>query len=398
MSEVATGSASISGAVEPGTEVDQQAQQLSEDDQGLKEFLDLEYQEAMDPNGTQTAQQPPEPAPVTQQPDVTELPSGEQPSPPTEQQAQQPQAVQQPNPNAQPSSQQQSGEQPLPDGQQPPAGDSAQAPQSAIEQMLEQRRQQGTATPPVTPLSPAQIAQAQEAMGQPSQQPQPVVQQAPAVQQPLDQQQLIQGFQQAYQTRAVELMETYKLNDDQVEKIRENPNEVLPALLAKIQLDTIASVSQALAQAVPRVVEVELAKHNQGEQVKNQFFSFWAGNGYDLRPYENDLMSLSNMFWQNNPNASPDQHRTEVGAAVIVARQLAQGQVAQQQQVQQPQQMQQPNGQPRGSGRGHTWQSCHSTTTAAEWGIYVRRRRLKCISTTHSTERVGQCRQRTLWR
>jgi len=117
-----------------------------------------------------------------------------------------------------------------------------------------------------------------------------------------------------------ELEERFKLSDDQVDKLLENPNEVLPSLAADLYLDVYEQAITAVMSQLPNVVQ----QINQQEQTRSKneqdFYKQWPQ--LDDSKYKDTVDRIATVYRQNNPQADRETFIREVGAQAAVALRL----------------------------------------------------------------------------
>lgn len=122
--------------------------------------------------------------------------------------------------------------------------------------------------------------------------------------------------QQAFE----QLVEKFKLTDEQAEAIMLEPNKVLPQFAASLFLDVYDQVVGAIQQGLPQIVSGILAQQQAATQERQAFFSEWPELA---KPeYQETIQRIKESYWQMNPKASPEQAIKEIGAQAWVALRL----------------------------------------------------------------------------
>ena len=315
---------------------------------------------------------PPPPAPATSQPDPDtpgDTPEGmdpemldflqnedygeeteiepAQPTPPVTEEQPAPAAADEP-PQVQPAQQEPAQEQP------PQSEAPAQEPELTPAQKLLQDlglMPQGMAAQSADPApQPAPEVQAQPQQPlQPQPVQQPVPQAAPVqapVQQPVTDAQTQAYVQNVREQQVHQLAaNTYALDKETQDALEASGNEALipliPQYAARVFVDAVQAIGGHMRNVVPQMVGPLMQQQQQHRLNEEAFYTFWDGQGYNLREHEGAIQQSGLAFRQQNPNASPADFIKHVGAMVVVGQQLA-GQAQQQAQVQPAQPQPQP--------------------------------------------------------
>ena len=198
---------------------------------------------------------------------------------------------------------------------QPPAGTQPATP-AAGQPPAEQRSAVGT-----PPTDPAAQSVAQPAAGQP-----PTGQ--PAVDPTQGQLAPAQDYAQVRQQQIdILAANQYKLDNATVEALRAEGNEQLielaPKWSAAIFMDAVTATMHQVAQALPTMMQQFQAQQTQNQKYEEAFHKFWDERGFDLRGHSEDLAALGAAYWSANPNTTPGQVIQNIGAQLILAKQLS---------------------------------------------------------------------------
>ena len=270
---------------------DEQLENAPEEQTEFYESLETETEDAVDEPETQSepidATEEPE-APAVEEPAPVEELTGQEPIPVEEEEVPETEASEAPPP-AQPRSAaeilQEKGL--LPQGYQAPQG--AYQPQAPPQQQYVQHQQQ-------------YVPQPQQ-------------------QQPLSQEQII--------NQQIEMLAQnhYGLDKETVEELEATGNEKLvqlvPQLVSRAFVDAIMVSEQHMAQRLPVMMEQFNAQQQVNQQSADAFYEFWEGQGYDLRQYDNDLTSMAMAYVSQNPQTDLPNAIQNIGAQLIIAKQLS---------------------------------------------------------------------------
>lgn len=117
-----------------------------------------------------------------------------------------------------------------------------------------------------------------------------------------------------------ELVNTFKLTEEQADSLIENPNEVLPQMMAKLYLDSYASIIQAVQANMPSMVQAVLAQSQTQQSAQQQFYTEWPQ--LNKPEYQDTLKRVADSYRVANPSASTEDFIKEVGAQGWVALRL----------------------------------------------------------------------------
>ena len=188
-------------------------------------------------------------------------------------------------------------------------------------------------------------------------QQQPVQQQAPPVQQPAYQQNWQQqqapppSWQEVVDQQVEMLAQNhYALDSETVEELEAAGEgklaQVLPRLTARGFVDAVQVVQHHIAQTLPQMMEQYHMQQDINQRSADAFYGFWEQRGFNLRDFDSDLEQIGAAYVQANPQISQAQAIQDIGAQLIISRQL------QPNGSNQTQPQQQPQGQPFVSAAG----------------------------------------------
>lgn len=110
----------------------------------------------------------------------------------------------------------------------------------------------------------------------------------------------------------------YRLNEDQVNELNENPAAVIPKLMSKVYMDSISAAFQQFTNYLPRMVHQVIEQRNSMSKSEEAFFSKWP----DLMDKKDTVIRLGQSYREANPTATQEQFINEVGAQAMVALRL----------------------------------------------------------------------------
>lgn len=111
----------------------------------------------------------------------------------------------------------------------------------------------------------------------------------------------------------------YRLTDEQVAELNDNPAAFIPKMASRVYLDCISASFQQFVQYLPRMVHQVLEQRKEIEENDNKFFSKWP----DLKPHKEAVIRLGAAYRQSNPTATMDDFINEVGALAMVSLRIA---------------------------------------------------------------------------
>lgn len=110
----------------------------------------------------------------------------------------------------------------------------------------------------------------------------------------------------------------YKLTEEDVAQLNENPAAYIPRAMSRVYLDTISASFQQFVNYLPRMVHQVLEAREQNSEQENAFFGRWP----DLKAHKDAVIRLGAAYRQSNPAASQEDFINEVGAQAMVALRL----------------------------------------------------------------------------
>ena len=193
------------------------------------------------------------------------------------------------------------------------------------------------APPPVQPRSAAEILQEKGLLPQGYQAPQQApMPQAPPQQQYVQQQQQYVPQPQQQQplspdqviNQQIDMLAQnhYTLDKETVEELEATGNEKLvglvPQLVSRAFVDAITVSQQHMAQMLPVMMEQFNAQQRVNQQSAEAFYEFWDERGYDLRAHDEELTQMAMAYVGQNPHTDLPTAIQNIGAQVIIARQI----------------------------------------------------------------------------
>lgn len=110
----------------------------------------------------------------------------------------------------------------------------------------------------------------------------------------------------------------YKLTEEDVAQLNENPAAYIPRAMSRVYLDCISASFQQFVQYLPRMVHQVLEARDVNSKNETDFFAAWP----DLAKHEkgrDTVLRLGAAYRQANPAASVEDWINEVGAQSMVA-------------------------------------------------------------------------------
>lgn len=163
-----------------------------------------------------------------------------------------------------------------------------------------------------TPSKEASESSKEPAVAPPPTQPQqPQYQFSPSDIAVLQQAQAAQAAQ-AYE----EIKRSYTLTPEQIEKIRENPEEVIPELMARAQIAAMAQVHRAVQNDLPQRIAATVAQATEYARNEDEFYRNWP----ELKTPELQgvLQNVAMNFRQAYPTASKEDFIRQVGMQTLL--------------------------------------------------------------------------------
>lgn len=112
----------------------------------------------------------------------------------------------------------------------------------------------------------------------------------------------------------------YKLTEEDVAQLNENPAAYIPKAMARVYLDTISASFQQFVNYLPRMVYQVLDAREKNVGQESTFFGAWPKLNTDAG--KETVRRLGMAYRQANPSASTEQWINEVGAQAMVALRL----------------------------------------------------------------------------
>lgn len=110
----------------------------------------------------------------------------------------------------------------------------------------------------------------------------------------------------------------YRLTEEDVTALNENPAAYIPKAMSRVYLDCISASFQQFVNYLPRMVNQVLEMKEATKKQEDQFFAAWP----DLKEHRDTVLRLGVAYRQSNPAASTEDFVNEVGAQSMVALRL----------------------------------------------------------------------------
>lgn len=111
----------------------------------------------------------------------------------------------------------------------------------------------------------------------------------------------------------------YKLTEDDVAELNENPAAYIPKMAARVYLDSISAAFQQFVTYLPRMVH-QVLEAREGISVQEAaFYKEWP----ELAAHKDKVLRMGAAYRKENPSASQEDFINEVGAQAMVALRLS---------------------------------------------------------------------------
>lgn len=114
------------------------------------------------------------------------------------------------------------------------------------------------------------------------------------------------------------LAEYYKLSQDDVNALEEDPTEFLktaiPRLTARVYVDAVVTSIQRVQQALPNIVTQIVSEREESRNAEEAFFQQWP----QLREHKDTVTRIAAAYRQINPDMPQDQFMRDVGVQAMV--------------------------------------------------------------------------------
>lgn len=160
------------------------------------------------------------------------------------------------------------------------------------------------------PETPAQPVEQQAATPEEPVQPEVTAPEQPA-QQPLTAEQA----QQARQAYMSQLEGLYKFDEDTALRLQTEPENVLPALAARLHVDVLDNVMRQMQGLVPAMLQNVTQTNEREAQARTSFY----GRFPELAKHEAEVLKIGQMFRAANPNADPETAIQRIGDMTMYA-------------------------------------------------------------------------------
>lgn len=122
-------------------------------------------------------------------------------------------------------------------------------------------------------------------------------------------------YRQRRQQVVENLSQNYQLSDEQADQLLEDPNKVIPQLLAEAHTNAYEAVMRQLQETLPSMMEQVETQRQQRQSAEEQFFSRWP----KLKNHRDRVAQLAKAYRQANPKATTEQLIQDVGAQAHIA-------------------------------------------------------------------------------
>ena len=110
----------------------------------------------------------------------------------------------------------------------------------------------------------------------------------------------------------------YKLSEEDVAQLNDNPAVIIPRMMARVYLDTISASFQQFVNYMPNMVFQVLEQREKSLKDEEQFFNTWK----ELKDHRKEVFRLGKAYRSANPGATLEEFINEVGAQAMVALRL----------------------------------------------------------------------------
>jgi hypothetical protein len=122
-------------------------------------------------------------------------------------------------------------------------------------------------------------------------------------------------MQELLEKQLKELAGQYTLAEDDARGMLTEPEVVLPKLAAKMHQQMLVAVQQTLYQQLPQLIHAVTEQRLVESDAQNRFFSRWP----QLRPHQQAVVSVGQMYRAANPKATPEEAVEQIGRIVAMS-------------------------------------------------------------------------------
>lgn len=139
----------------------------------------------------------------------------------------------------------------------------------------------------------------------------------PAAQPPSRTAEEVQGDYRTWRGQTEGLLAThhYKLTQEELDQLDENPGEFIPKIMSKVYLDAVTATLSQVVQYMPQMVRQVNEQSTKAVKTEDKFYEAWP----DLRNHHATVVRIGQVYRNLNPNASVEDFINEVGAQTMVA-------------------------------------------------------------------------------
>jgi len=127
----------------------------------------------------------------------------------------------------------------------------------------------------------------------------------------------VQGDYRTWRGQTEGLLAThhYKLTQEELDQLDENPGEFIPKIMSKVYLDAVTATLSQVVQYMPQMVRQVNEQSTRSTKTEDKFYEAWP----DLRNHHATVVRIGQVYRNLNPNASVEDFINEVGAQTMVA-------------------------------------------------------------------------------
>jgi Predicted membrane protein len=124
-----------------------------------------------------------------------------------------------------------------------------------------------------------------------------------------------EAAQKAEQKRFDDLKEYYKLPDEYVERLRTEPELVLPEMAARVHQAVFRGLSDWVVNTIPQLFQQHQQVQEANTRTKEAFFGRWPS----LKGHEKEVLQIGQMHRQMNPKMTAAERLEKVGQLACAA-------------------------------------------------------------------------------
>lgn len=124
---------------------------------------------------------------------------------------------------------------------------------------------------------------------------------------------------QAREAVNTELEKEFQLSDDEIELLRDDPNQVLPKMMSKMFMRTFESLISGVQSQLPQQIAQIVNLQQRSAEGTQAFYTVWP----QLRGKEKVVDRIADVYAANNPGVSREQAIMEIGAQAWIANKMS---------------------------------------------------------------------------